>query len=399
MADQKFTRCPGCATVFRVTPAQLALRDGQVRCGHCRAVFDANDHVVSLDAGPAADEFDPRDELAMGRPTVTLRSADALLPVPRASQEIAVRDAAADDDHEAPAEAPRDKPGTDEGAADESLADERSAEEAALDQGTADEGTTDEGTADEGAADEGTADEGTADEGTADKGTADKGTADKGTADKGTADKGTADKGAADGVTVEGVAADAGASAPAIAPIDLQEADRAGRFEWKKRRKPADRARRSLYAGAIVVLAIALALQGAIEFRDALAAHVPATRPLFAAACRALACAIEPLRDGAALSIDASDLQADPAHRGLLMLSATIRNRAAHAIAYPYLELTLTDSSDRIVVRRAFAPSDYAGGTQDPREGIPANGERLVKLFIDASATQQAGYQLYLFYP
>ena len=43
------------------------------------------------------------------------------------------------------------------------------------------------------------------------------------------------------------------------------------------------------------------------------------------------------------------------------MLSATIRNRAAHAIAYPYLELTLTDSSDRIVVRRAFAPSDYAG--------------------------------------
>ena len=354
MADQKFTRCPGCATVFRVTPAQLALRDGQVRCGHCRAVFDANDHVVSLDAGPAADEFDPQDELAMGRPTVTLRSADALLPVPRASQEIAVRDAAADDGHEAPAEAPRDKPGTDEGAADESLADERSAEEAALDQGTADEGTTDEG---------------------------------------------TADKGAADGVTVEGVAADAGASAPAIAPIDLQEADRAGRFEWKKRRKPADRARRSLYAGAIVVLAIALALQGAIEFRDALAAHVPATRPLFAAACRALACAIEPLRDGAALSIDASDLQADPAHRGLLMLSATIRNRAAHAIAYPYLELTLTDSSDRIVVRRAFAPSDYAGGTQDPREGIPANGERLVKLFIDASATQQAGYQLYLFYP
>lgn len=361
MADQKFTRCPGCATVFRVTPAQLALRDGQVRCGHCRAVFDANDHVVSLDAGPAADEFDPQDELAMGRPTVTLRSADALLPVPPASP--ALRDAAADDDREAPAEAPPDEPGTDEASADESPA-----------EAPPDEPGTDEASADESPADERSAEE---------------------TA----ADQGTADQGAAGGVTVEGVRADAGASAPAIAPIDLREADRAGRFEWKKRRKPADGARRSLYAGAVVVLAIALVVQGALEFRDALAAHVPATRPLFAAACRALACAIEPLRDGAALSIDASDLQADPAHRGLLVLSATIRNRAAHAIAYPYLELTLTDSSDRVVVRRAFAPSDYAGGTLDPREGIPANGERLVKLFIDASATQQAGYQLYLFYP
>ncbi len=56
MADQKFTRCPGCGTVFRVTPAQLALREGQVRCGHCRAVFDANDHFVALGAGSRDDD-------------------------------------------------------------------------------------------------------------------------------------------------------------------------------------------------------------------------------------------------------------------------------------------------------------------------------------------------------
>ena len=40
MADEQYTRCPGCKTIFRVTPEQLALRDGQVRCGHCRHVFD-----------------------------------------------------------------------------------------------------------------------------------------------------------------------------------------------------------------------------------------------------------------------------------------------------------------------------------------------------------------------
>ena len=92
-------------------------------------------------------------------------------------------------------------------------------------------------------------------------------------------------------------------------------------------------------------------------------------------------------------------MQTDPAHKGLLILSATIRNRATIALAYPYLELTLTDSNDQVVVRRALAPSEYASGTAEITNGIPANGEVLVKLFVDASATTQAGYRLYLFYP
>jgi len=81
------------------------------------------------------------------------------------------------------------------------------------------------------------------------------------------------------------------------------------------------------------------------------------------------------------------------------VLSATVRNRGAHAIAYPYLELTLTDTSDHVVARRAFAPSEYAGGTADLHRGILPNDERLVRLFLDASATQQVGYKVVLFYP
>ena len=56
------------------------------------------------------------------------------------------------------------------------------------------------------------------------------------------------------------------------------------------------------------------------------------------------------------------------------------------------------DSADHSYVLTGSV-RDYAGGTADFQQGIAANGERLVKLFIDASATQQAGYQLYLFYP
>jgi hypothetical protein len=62
------------------------------------------------------------------------------------------------------------------------------------------------------------------------------------------------------------------------------------------------------------------------------------------------------------------------------------------------LELTLTDSSDTVVVRRVLNPVEYAGGTADLGAGIAANSEVLIKMFLDASATSQAGYRLYLFY-
>ncbi len=45
------TRCPFCETVFRLQPAQLALRRGLVRCGHCHEVFDASSSLFELNEG------------------------------------------------------------------------------------------------------------------------------------------------------------------------------------------------------------------------------------------------------------------------------------------------------------------------------------------------------------
>jgi len=98
------------------------------------------------------------------------------------------------------------------------------------------------------------------------------------------------------------------------------------------------------------------------------------------------------------LSIESSDLRADPAHPGLFLLTTTLSNSGAIVLNYPYLEITLTDADDRVVVRRALAPAEYVKGVE-AGSGIPANGKVLVKLFIDASATQQTGYRLYVFYP
>ncbi|TWO81711.1 DUF3426 domain-containing protein [Denitratisoma oestradiolicum] len=50
------TRCPDCATTFRITPEQLKARQGKVRCGECQHVFNALDSLVEepLVAVPAA---------------------------------------------------------------------------------------------------------------------------------------------------------------------------------------------------------------------------------------------------------------------------------------------------------------------------------------------------------
>jgi predicted Zn finger-like uncharacterized protein len=54
-----YTRCPQCDTVFRVTPQQLQVSSGQVRCGRCRAVFDAfsslSSHPPGREPGVAAE--------------------------------------------------------------------------------------------------------------------------------------------------------------------------------------------------------------------------------------------------------------------------------------------------------------------------------------------------------
>jgi predicted Zn finger-like uncharacterized protein len=41
-----YTRCPECQSTFRITPAQIKAREGLVRCGRCRAVFQAGEHLV-----------------------------------------------------------------------------------------------------------------------------------------------------------------------------------------------------------------------------------------------------------------------------------------------------------------------------------------------------------------
>lgn len=56
-----YTRCPECQTLFRITAVQLEARAGLVRCGRCRAVFQAGQFLLATlpDAPAAAASAEP----------------------------------------------------------------------------------------------------------------------------------------------------------------------------------------------------------------------------------------------------------------------------------------------------------------------------------------------------
>jgi len=62
------TRCPKCATAFRVLPAQLGARSGQVRCGKCNTVFDGIAALVDAAQEPQTHEAVPASAPAAEEP-------------------------------------------------------------------------------------------------------------------------------------------------------------------------------------------------------------------------------------------------------------------------------------------------------------------------------------------
>jgi predicted Zn finger-like uncharacterized protein len=163
--------------------------------------------------------------------------------------------------------------------------------------------------------------------------------------------------------------------------------------------EPATPARRWPWLlGGLLLLLILLA-QAAYHYRSAITLLFPETKPYAAALCAALGCELPLPRRLELMSIEASDLQADTTNPNVMVLSATLKNRAIFNQQHPLLELTLTDAQDQPVVRRVLAPQDYLGKAVNTQTGFAANTETAIKVFIEGSQVKATGYRLYLFYP
>lgn len=149
--------------------------------------------------------------------------------------------------------------------------------------------------------------------------------------------------------------------------------------------------------GSLVLLGL-LFLQSVVYFRTELVAYRPATRPLIERLCGGLGCTVALPQNPDLLSIETSALETEPGRPGTVVLSATLRNRAAYVQSYPLFELTLTDYQDKLAARRIFQPQEYLPRDAVAKNGMPANEEVDVKLHLDLGELQAAGYRVYLFY-
>lgn len=151
---------------------------------------------------------------------------------------------------------------------------------------------------------------------------------------------------------------------------------------------------------ASILASLLLLLQLTVHYRVELSVLAPALKPLLLALCQPLECDLPLPRLPDLVSIEASDLHPDARQKDQLILAATLKNGAPFAQAYPHLELTLTDTLDKAILRRVLVPAEYLGGEAKGAQGFPANSEVAVNLALSHEGGAPAtGYRLYLFYP
>lgn len=158
--------------------------------------------------------------------------------------------------------------------------------------------------------------------------------------------------------------------------------------------------------GLSLLLILGLAVQLGHHFRDWIAAHHPSTRPLLHAWCAQVGCQIQPPLRLDALQVDNATLVRTASEGpGRYRLTVAVNSRSDVELAWPHVDLTLTDDRGAVIARRAFAPRDaqVAKGEGMPLLSVPAAvppGESTqLQWSLRLDDLVPAGYTAELFYP
>ncbi|WP_322402817.1 DUF3426 domain-containing protein [Massilia luteola] len=175
------------------------------------------------------------------------------------------------------------------------------------------------------------------------------------------------------------------------------DADEPEFVKRSRRQERMGRTRRMLMALGAVVLLLALAAQTVLGFRNVLAAQHPAMKPALAAACAVLGCRVELPALAENLVIETGELTT--MGPGTYALNTLLRNQGNLVLAWPSIELELTDANDKPVLRRVLAPADYLPHGTPAANGFGPHTEQPVTLHFTLAGLQPSGYHTFVFYP
>jgi hypothetical protein len=153
--------------------------------------------------------------------------------------------------------------------------------------------------------------------------------------------------------------------------------------------------RTQLWLAGAGALALLLVLQAAFAYRSEIVARFPRIRSALTALCEHVGCHVSLPQRPELVRIEASDVHmVDASRPQLIQLTATLRSYAGYDLAYPALDLVLTNANEHALARRIFRPDEYLDATRDPDAGIPANAEITVALDLDTGDLNAAGFRL-----
>lgn len=380
------TRCPACSTAFRVSPEQLALRNGRVRCGHCYRPFDALAHRIPDEpvAAPEAPSQIP--------PVIQLRRASGQArpagfaptsqPVPFAPPEIPAAPHAAPPARspEPPAAAPP-KP-TVSSPEPDPLSELPDLDFQLPESPYADEPDTwidiDPRTELKW----------------------------KPVEERAATLEATGHPWHSTETRIEPALDDSDDGLPPPAPASVEARaqaidDDVDHWRTKTYAPPTKPVRhRWLWALCIGMLLGILGAQASYTWREPITREWPELRPLYLEACARLGCTVPLPRVVADLVIERSNLEFNAPGSPYYELQAVVHNRAAHPQQVPHIELTLTDLADQPLMRRALTPAEWLPKGFVQKDGIGAGAR--VEFTLPFSARELkgvTGFRVVAFYP
>jgi predicted Zn finger-like uncharacterized protein len=354
------TRCPDCATAFRITPLHLQAHGGNVRCGHCARVFNGFTTLATMQEREAGNLAETKTEETPKRQAKILHGDDSL-----------GSGAPALSDQQSSPSAPGGKIIQDEADPDRIIQDEViqdvSREEVAQEE------VTREALASASRIAEEPLPEPAAD---------------------------TSDNPSAASLDSEKFTSKFSDTPPPVSENYAFENYPPENYAFDEMQPPATSLAASLAWGfANLFLIVVLAAQVVYAFRSEISVMVPDAKPYLERYCELLQCSLPAPQYAKLLNIESSEMQADAQRPGVITLNATVRNYASYSQALPSFQLTLIDTKNQPLASRTFPPDAYLEENSNLERVVAPEAEFNVKLHLDSGDLNAAGYRLLLLYP
>ena len=348
------TRCPACTTLYRVVPDQLRISEGWVKCGQCGDIFDASQHLIeaTIDPDPPGSAEADAPSAADFQPPQNDRN-DVLLQAPVDAFEADLSDQTLLDQSpdpvqdlnygtDAPEQADRE----------EDLPSEAQTAETGL--------------------------------------FAAVGSSPENELVLGPESEPLQVRWDDEARTDSACASSPDDGLPGGAQVTFLQGDKRPAF-WRK----------PLVRGAMLFVSFALGMsllgQWVYLERDRLAAQRPDLKPMLQVFCGFANCQIQPMKRIEALSVDSVGFH--QLGKETYRLSFTVKNSYGLPLAFPSVELTLTDSQDLPVYRRVFPSNELGAAGGEIAAGADWSGMVALQVNSEALAQRVLGYRLLVFYP